>query len=643
MINLEKIFFSLISVTLLTLNLNGSDLDSLLEDFATENDLSKQTKAKDTGTSITIVYTRKDLDNLQYQTLKDILTMQRFFPYAENRFGEADLLSSNPLHYGKAGQLVKIFIDNHELTLPYLGSGISLFGDIELDFIDHIEVYEGAASYEHVREPAILTIKLYSKTPDRDNGHAIGGNIDNYGTHKSFFQSASNDKLVKYFIHLSNQKGEREDIVNETTLNRYIQNQHLYSTFQYDEHKFVLQYLKKEKNEFMTTDDNIENEFLHIGYSKEFMDDKSVELKASYNKNKSKYNFTQTTPFVAMPNSNPIINPPYDYVYIYGQEHDKVETVTNISLLKKIDLENHKIITGIYAKQNKIDMKSDELISSFVSSTDSAPSIAVNIPVTNKLEKQNYYSVYFQDKYIINSYHNIMGSVKIDKEINSNIDNNTLKHYNLSHTYKNDTYQADTFYSSMELNFVPYVIDKAIDGIEKEELEIYGHYSKYKSDNYDISYNVLVTKIYKGMLPDTTTGKIVNVDSPLRIFANSIKLNYYYNKNDSVMIEPWRNDDKYKSDTSYTNGLSIKAINIFSKFVVLNEYRYIKSKDDKSKDGWQYNLSVKYKYSKDLFLYLKGENIFDSLNGTYYLNYQNNTVGIPAVEPRASIGIKYTF
>lgn len=617
------------------------ELDNLLEDFATENDLSNETKAKEVGSAISTVYTRKDLDNLQYQYLKDILATQRYFPYRENRYGDADLISADPLPYGKGGQLVKVFIDDHELSLPYLSSAISIFGNIALDFVDHIEVYEGASSYEYAKEPAILTIKLYSKTPQRDSGSKIGLNVDQYNTHREFFYTASDSSMIKYFIYLSNKKGERESIENDIKqpLDRNIESQHLYSTFEYDKNKFILQYVKSQKSEFITDKDDIENDFLHLAYDRKFLEDDSLELKVSYDRSYNKYDHLQTTPFLTMPNAHPM----YNIVNIYGQEHERVDTALNLSLLKTILVKNHTFILGTYMKHNKIDMKKDKTIAALKSTTLPIPDIAIETTLKNKLDEQKYYSAYIQDSYKINNNHTIMGNIKLDKEINSNIDNNDLMHYNISHTYTNNNFTANTLYSKMDLNLVPYFMDRSTKKLQNESFINYGHFSKYKGDGYEISYNGLYTIIKHILTEDEVDYTIINAKDDYKVIMNSVKYNYFYNKSDSVMLEAWINDMKYNTIKNSIKGITIRAINTFDKAVVVNEYKKMNSSEHKGYNGWQYNLSLKYQYSKDLELYVKGENIFDSLDGMYYTNYANKTKGIQNIEQRVSTGMKFIF
>ncbi|MBL6973380.1 MAG: TonB-dependent receptor, partial [Sulfurimonas sp.] len=78
-----KIIFIML---LLLSSLCAQDLDTLLENYQKESDLSQKTKDESAGNLI--VYTRDDLERMQVESLKDILKSLRGFTYLENRFGQ---------------------------------------------------------------------------------------------------------------------------------------------------------------------------------------------------------------------------------------------------------------------------------------------------------------------------------------------------------------------------------------------------------------------------------------------------------------------------------------------------------------------------------------------------------------------------
>lgn len=107
------------------ISVNANEIDALLESYQTESELFKKTK--DESAEHLTVYTRDDLEMMQVETLKDIL------------------------------KSIRIYLNQNELILPIFGSGVSLFGNIDMDFIDHVEIYEGFSSFKFGIEPASIT------------------------------------------------------------------------------------------------------------------------------------------------------------------------------------------------------------------------------------------------------------------------------------------------------------------------------------------------------------------------------------------------------------------------------------------------------------------------------------------------------
>ncbi|MCD6190782.1 MAG: Plug domain-containing protein, partial [Sulfurimonas sp.] len=181
-------------------------IDSLLTDYEKESELSNKTKDESAGNLI--VYTRDDLERMQVETLKDILKSFRFFPYAENRTSHPDILSQDPLSY--ASKSVRIYLNETELITSITGNGFFLFGDMEMDFIDHVEIYEGFPSFDFGVEPATTVIRLYSKTAEHDEGGRVKVTIDNKGANKQNVYYADKTDDISYFMY-ANHTGKKQD------------------------------------------------------------------------------------------------------------------------------------------------------------------------------------------------------------------------------------------------------------------------------------------------------------------------------------------------------------------------------------------------------------------------------------------------
>ena len=657
-----------LSLTLATsIFANELDLDNLLDDFARENDLSNDTKIENAGSTQLVVYTREDLDKLQYQTLKDILAVQRFFTYRENRYGMPDLIGTEPLPYGKAGQLFKVYIDGHELTSLEHDSMIHILGDMELDFIDHVEIYQGSPSFDVSRKASATTIKLYSKQAQRNSGHEIGTLTDNNGTSHSYFHTASNEEKINYFVYFSKSNYNREKIKNGSTdLSRDENRKHLFSTFNYNDHEMMIQYLSKEKDGFLTnsidatpTKDDIYYKMLNVAYKKKFSKDKTAELKIAYTKLESEIDFEDDNARYAISPTNDgtsvqalLLNPFLDsgiksflrnlpsdalIIDILGEKSKSTDQVKSIELNKEYIYKKHKVFTGASFSHKTLSYDKDQYITS-----------TGTVNLNNYLTNQKLFSAYAQDSYSIDDNNTISLGFKIEREQNSYFNDETLYTSRLSHIYEDDSFIFMTYASNIDINKTVTFYNTANKDLKNESTLFLGHETKYKyNDNLNINYNILNIVISDLASFNTDTYKIENSDEKYNILTNSIKFTYKYDDKNSFIIEPWREDiDAKIFDTKlYIQGVNTRMINTFGNFTILNEFLLLSTnnQDTTQKNEWQYNLGITYTYKKDFTLYIKGENIFDGRSGYEYSNYLESSKAIDTIEERYSVGIKYKF
>ena len=123
-----------------------------------KRDLSEKTKLENSG--IRTIYTRDELNRMQVHYLKDILKVLYPINYRENYFGVTDPYNPNTKVPFMSGS-IKVYIDDQEILDGIYGSGLSVYGNMDIDFVDHIEIYFGIPTYQYSTEPAVMLIKLY--------------------------------------------------------------------------------------------------------------------------------------------------------------------------------------------------------------------------------------------------------------------------------------------------------------------------------------------------------------------------------------------------------------------------------------------------------------------------------------------------
>ena len=611
----------------------------------------------------------------------------------ENRFGQTDLIDGEPYAICKAGQIAKIYIDDHELTTLQYDSMIQLLGNIELDFVDNIQIYQGPPSFDITTQTSIVVFKLYSKDPSRDNGNRIGATVNNKKSSNIFFHTADAQDKLKYFLYTATTNFQSEQIKNgSTNLSKDEQRKHLFSTFDYDEHSFLLQYLAKEKDGFLTnsfdgtpTKDNMKDSLLHIGYKKSLLPDKSMELKANFTRVKSQGDFLDDMPYLTsqhtsqtattnelfalnnplalvgtqiVANSGGLLSADTPLTFtntgIYGEKYQTTDDVFTATLTKKYELKEHNILVGISLRDKKLSYDTNEYIASAGDiSVGVIPVLSVSdtystLAKENYLKSQTIYSFFAQDAYKLNENNILSFGAKIERENNNYYDDETLYTSRLSHTYEKDNLMFMTYYTHMEANKNSFYFNSFSKDLENEKTNIFGHETKYIGKNFDINYNIMHITMPNLISVNPITFTNFNMSEDYILLLNSIMLNYRFDEKNSLMLEPWYQTAKAKQldnfDT-YATGLNGRLVNKFENFTLYHELILLKHNPKYLPDAYesQYNVGVTYKYNQDLTLYVRGINVFDGRSGFSYYNYNNKKENIDSIEESYTIGIEYTF
>ena len=224
---IKIILTSLLFVTIL--NGDDFDIDNLLKDIEKNTDLSSKTKLANSG--VRTIYTRDELISMQAYKLKDVLKSMYPARYKENHYGIADPFTlDTPVPF--MSSKIRVYIDNQEIISGNFGSGLALYGDMDIDFVDHIELYYGSPTYEFSTEPVFFIIKLYSKVAQKDEGSKVSLSSGSYGANSINFYNSKELEDWSYFIYGSNGNIKREKhISNNTELSRDKKRNHIFGSF----------------------------------------------------------------------------------------------------------------------------------------------------------------------------------------------------------------------------------------------------------------------------------------------------------------------------------------------------------------------------------------------------------------------------
>ncbi|WP_457643258.1 TonB-dependent receptor plug domain-containing protein [Persephonella sp.] len=155
----------------------AEDLDSLLKKYSELSKLYKKTVEESEGHLI--LFTREDIEKFQYYTLSDILQVIRYFTLQRNQFGEKVL--SYATIYPVENSTVRLFINDHEVSSVFRKTALPMWADLPLEFVEHIEVYQGESAVKFNSEAAGMIIKVYTKRPEKENGGKLRGSLSSRG------------------------------------------------------------------------------------------------------------------------------------------------------------------------------------------------------------------------------------------------------------------------------------------------------------------------------------------------------------------------------------------------------------------------------------------------------------------------------
>ena len=222
----------------------AQNIESILEEYNHKNDLSQKTI--DANKGHLVLFTREKLEKMHAKTLKDVFKTTPMIYYHENRYALPDPLTSGALEPYKSN-FIRLYVDGVEITQGWMGSGLMLYGDVNIDFVDHIEFYYMTPSFETTVEPAYLTVFLYSKDSKLDSGGKIDLTAGNRGYNAQNMSYSEHTEDLSYMVNFSHTDEKRERINNGTStpLSRDFERTQIFAYVKNQNEVFHLQIMKK--------------------------------------------------------------------------------------------------------------------------------------------------------------------------------------------------------------------------------------------------------------------------------------------------------------------------------------------------------------------------------------------------------------
>jgi len=608
--------------------LDAQDLDNLLRLYQTESELSKKTKDENAGSLV--IYTRDDLERMQVETLKDILKSTRYFRYFENRLAEPDLLNADPIAY--SSKSIKIYLNDTELFLPIFGTGLPLFGNIDMDFIDHVEIYQGFPSFEYAIDPALTIIKLYTKSPKKDAGSGVKFLVASHNSHKeNVYTSDITENDLAYFVY-ANHTSNIQDKYNleGETLKRDSQTNHFFASLEKSDYKLELNAFQQRQDIFLgeipyvvPKEATKDASYISASLSHEFLEDKSASFQLSYISTFGNYNTQYSTPI------------------LFGN-YSKKEQNTNSNALtlitkKRFSFDSNSLTIGVQYRHRFFDL-------------DAITIDGVADPAKQSYDKEDIYSLFLEESLYL-SENDLLGLAVMGQYYNRNKDMKDLTPVQLRLSYIKSLGEltSKTFLSRQESMPEPYMTATTYIGNPDLDPEVYStaiQEFRYETEKILSKAIVAYTHVDNFLLPQST-GIIKNSTKAMNTYAASLELKYKFREKDQIelrveTVKLIGSDAKY--DTTHVNYL-FRMLNSLSKFDIFNEVVLNTGYKD-TPVGYDYSAGVKYAYSPDFHLAVKGENIFNkSISRKYFYSIipTPERIAIPAIEQKFMFTLEYLF
>ena len=603
----------------------AQDLDDLLSEYTLNNDLSETTKLENAGSSI--IYTRQDLEIMQARNLKDILKSLPFRRYTESRFGTPELLFRGDTS-AFASSNVRVYINNQELSSANFGSGFGTLGDMNLDGIDHIEIYLNAPSYEFTSEPTYILIKLYTKTAQRDSGGKISLSLGSLGFNSEALSYGDEIDELSYFVSTYRDDDKREVYHSHNIpIKRDNESYGALASIYTDKHNLLLHVAKSTGDSSIgrsplatyETSTHSDEDFF-IGYDTSAIENFIFSTSLQFSNTQGHYN--EAVGFES------IRSPEYKY--------DGNSNILNAELKYKLKSQNNLLVLGSKYRHKSFNIES----------------LKINNIEQEKhaYDAQSIYSAFVENTYNISSNNiiNLAGHYSY-ADNNGGVKDESLIQWRISNTYLLDDFTFKTYLFHAESLVEPYLYTgySVNASLKPTIVNAISEEMKFKYKNQELKF-FIVYKLLDESVMQLPNGSFENMNEQIEVSSTYIEHKYSFDIYNKIVLNASysKSETSTKVRTSYA--AFIRSLNTVGKFDIFNEVIFNRNTST-NKNYYDYTAGVTYKYNEEVTLSLKGENIFNTGYEEMYFRVdpvtgtQETTLLISPVEQRFYINLEYLF
>lgn len=607
---------------------SDDDINNILYQIQKQSDLSKKTKKESVGH--VSVFTRDDLNKLRLTSLKELLNYVRFASYTENALGFPDpfYTTKNPAVNDMA---LKIYLDDRAIYSSYFGTGIQFYGKINLNFIDHIEIYWGVPSFNFGISTGYNVIKLYTKYPKRENSTTLNSFIGSYGTYDINGIAAYEYEDFGYLLSIdkANLRQKNAYLYENFPLERDLTNEYLYSKFYTKNHQLTLSLLHGKYDNFIGFSEHIKpqenyTKFTDLYFAYNYLsDDESLKIYAGYTQGKHN-SYDQGDPLITIDKNQNI-----DKWYAITKER-----LFDVHIAKLFDFDKYDLEVGLKGRYKDYKVTKNEIN-------------GINILPVQNYNKEITTSFYFENKYLFDQNNLLISSMKYDKFFrNGGVKDSSSFSARVGYIYNSNFWFSKTFaiYSKNPegiYQFLNYVNFSKLAN-KKQEL---------KAINTELGFHVNKADIALTYgLMSSKNSALSSIDMNLY----SITFNYEFDLQNSFKSAFWLYSNNYAKNTTedttkkLKKGAYIALLNRYHKFDFANSLFYYSLETDE-KNFFSFDTTITYNATDKLSFYIKGKNLFnDKLTQTFtkkasYPEEKETSVDVSMQDRVVYFGIEYSF
>jgi len=606
-----------------------TDIEYLLTEYNQKNRASSKTIDENKGNLI--LFTREDIEKMHANRLKDIFKTLPLIYYHENRYALPDPMTSGMFEPYRSSY-IRVYIDGVEVTQGWAGSGLVLYGDINIDFVDHIEFYYTSPSYESSTEPAYMTIYIYSKDPSTDSGAVVKLSQGSRGYAEQSMSYGDKIGDVSYMVNFSHTDAKREKIDNSTStpLNRNFTENQLFAYIKNSNQTFHIQILDKDTNSLAGAswdatplESKMDYLNVHMDYVLEF--DSYWKLSLAYDWLRT--DFDEEDDYPLMTNIAHGANAIHGYA---------INDTFTAELTYKQNIQKHHLLAGIKGRYKRLNSVKLDGYTSF------EPDFS--------LEK--IFSLFLQDQYIIDSKQLLSASLSYTHiNRNANVSSDDLLQYRLGYIYNSDNITYKTYIFRTEFAIEPTMRSFSPDNFNGVDPQTtYGISSEVK-------YQTLYKKLRLGLIYMQDSDSILQLgltddSKDTEYYIAFFDTEYKFDIDNKVALFLYT--AHYENIYNYDDLEDISAyLSFFNTYKNIDFYNgfiwHVNSLDWKSYLDWTSTIS--WNINENFSVTLKGDNILGKAKETNIFRFDPSKTPEVMLEPlhispidRAfSINMEYRF